>query len=105
MRVHTYPDKAVMKVHADQCRSDAGVVGERGRHGLLHDGLGGGARPVVEADVEAGGSGREKRRQDGGEAQAVPLRRRHGCMCRARPVAALLVWTLMHGLVRHGGVL
>jgi hypothetical protein len=35
----------------------------------------------------------------------VPLRRRHGCMCRARPVAALLVWTLMHGLVRHGVVL
>jgi hypothetical protein len=55
-----------MKVHADECRSDAGVVGERGGHGLLHDGLGGGARLVVEADVEAGG-GREERRQDGGE--------------------------------------
>lgn len=80
--VLNYPDKAVMEVHADQRRSDAGVVPERGRHGLLHDGLGSGACPVVEADVEAGGGGREKRRrQDGGEAQAVPLRRRHGCCC------------------------
>ena len=52
-----------MEVHADDRRSDAGVVPERGGDGLLHDGLGGGARPVVEAEVEAGG-GREQRRPE-----------------------------------------
>ena len=70
-----YFDEAVVEVHADDRRSDAGVVPERGGDGLLHDGLGGGARPVVEAEVEAGG-GREERRQERGEAKAPALR--HG---------------------------
>jgi hypothetical protein len=35
----------------------AGVTPERGRHGLLHDGLGGGTRGIVEANVEAGVDG------------------------------------------------
>ena len=63
-----HSDEAVVEVHADQRRSDAGVVPERGGDGLLHDGLGGGARPVVEAEVEAGGGRREQRRQERGEA-------------------------------------
>lgn len=55
-----------MEVQADEGRSDAGVVPERGGDGLLHDGLGGGARPVVEADLETGahGGGRQERRDD-----------------------------------------
>jgi len=65
-----------VEVHADQRRSDAGVVPERGGDCLLHDGLGGRARPVVEADVEAGGGGREESRQERGEAKAPALR--HG---------------------------
>lgn len=61
-----YPDEAVMEMQPDERRGDAGVVRERGGDGLLHDGLGGGARPVVEAELEAGG-GRDERRQERGE--------------------------------------
>jgi hypothetical protein len=38
-------------------RMIAGVTPERGHHGLLHDGLGGGTRGIVEANVEAGVDG------------------------------------------------
>lgn len=62
----------------------AGVVAEGGGHGLLHQGLGGRAGPVVEAHVDAvdHGVGREKRGQGddgqrGGEAEAAL----HGCCC------------------------
>jgi len=79
-----------MEVHADERRSDAGVVAERGGYGLLHDGLGGGARLVVEADVEAG-SDRDQRREERGDEQAAALSR-HG-YCRAR-AAALLPFSL-----------
>jgi hypothetical protein len=69
-RALPYPDEAVMEVQADEGRSDAGVVPEGGGDGLLHDGLGGGARPVVEADVEAGAHGGARQEHREGRSQA-----------------------------------
>jgi len=77
-----------MEVHADERGSDAGAVAERGGHGLLHDALGGGARLVVEADVEAGCDRDQQRREERGDEQAAALSR-HG-YCRELVLLLLL---------------
>jgi hypothetical protein len=99
MHVRAYSDEAVMEVHAEERRSDAGVVGERGGHGLLHDGLGAGARLVVETELEAG-TDREQRREESGDDQAAA--RSHGRLLQG--FVLLLLMHDEHGWVSHKGV-
>ena len=66
--LHTYPDKAVMEMAADEPGCDAGVVGESSRDDLTHERLGVGAGGVVEPHLQLGAARRRQEQAHGGDA-------------------------------------